>query len=173
MPADLLDTPYAKLPQVPSFELTSTDVATGRQLHSAQTTGGISPQLSWRGFPRHTESFVVTMYDQDATTGSGLWHWVVYDLPATRTSLPSGAGAPGSGELGAGVVQARNDIGVFGYTGAAPPAGQTHRYFITVSALNIATVPAPSAVSPALLGATIVGNVIARASLVPIYTGPR
>ncbi|WP_327699109.1 YbhB/YbcL family Raf kinase inhibitor-like protein [Streptomyces sp. NBC_00459] len=165
------DTPYAKLPKVPSFSLKSTDVATGKQLGTAQTSGNTSPQLSWKGFPKGTKSFVVSMYDQDAGTGSGFWHWAAYNLPASTTTLKSGAGAPGGAGLPAGTVQAPNDASVAGYVGAAPPAGQTHRYFITVYALDTATVQLPPTASPALVGASIGSHILARGTLVPLAKG--
>lgn len=165
------DTPYAKLPKVPSFTLKSTDVATGKQLGKAQTSGNTSPQLSWTGFPKGTKSFVVSMYDQDAGTGSGFWHWAAYNLPASTTTLKTGAGAPGGAGLPAGTVQAPNDAGVAGYVGAAPPTGQTHRYFVTVYALDTDKVQLPAAAGPALLGASITSHVLARGTLVPLATG--
>ena len=167
------DTPYAKLPKVPSFSLTSRDVSTGKQLPAAQRSGvggNASPQLSWKGFPAGTKSFTVTVYDQDAGTGSGFWHWAVYNIPATTTSLPTGAGTPNSPELPAGAVQAPGDAGFGGYAGAAPPAGQTHRYFITVTALSVEKINLPPTASPALIGAVTSASTLARAALVPLAT---
>jgi Raf kinase inhibitor-like YbhB/YbcL family protein len=91
---------------VPSFKLASTTVRNGHPLPRAQLSGifgvpggkDISPQLSWSGFPAQTQSFVVSMYDPEAPTGSGFWHWIVEDIPATTTSLPKNAGAPSTSQ---------------------------------------------------------------------------
>src|SRR6202049_4361478 len=94
--------PYAALPTVPSFQLTSSSVTNGQPLPPEQLSkmfgvpGGqdLSPQLSWSGFPAETESFVVSMYDPQAPTGSGFWHWAVADIPASTTPVPARAGGP-------------------------------------------------------------------------------
>src|SRR3954447_1208142 len=95
--------PYDIIGAVPTFKLTSTDIAEGERLARPQVSGimgaggdDVSPQLSWSGFPPETRSFAVTMYDPDAPTASGFWHWAVCNLPASVTELPSGAG-DGSG----------------------------------------------------------------------------
>ena len=167
--------PTAFLPKVPSFTLTSTTVRNGHQMPTDQRSGifgapggkDISPQLSWRGFPAATKSFVVSMYDPEAPTGSGFWHWVVANIPAGATSLPLNAGAPGSGTLPAGAIELNGDAGMPRYIGAAPPAGSGyHDYYITVTALDVPTVDVTPNTSGALLGFTIGGHTIARATLV-------
>ena len=94
---------YDHLPKLPSFTLTSDSFTDGQALSNDQVSGimgaggeDISPQLSWSGFPEETRSFAVTMYDPDAPTASGFWHWAVANLPATVTDLPAGVG-DGSG----------------------------------------------------------------------------
>ena len=111
---------------------------------------------------------MVTIYEPDAPTGSGLWHWAVYDVPVHLTLLPTGAGSAGSTELGGG-IQAANDLGGHDYTGAAPPAGQLHRYFITVTALNVGSLGLPPSSSAAIVGFTAGTYTLARATLVPVY----
>ncbi|EUA42080.1 phosphatidylethanolamine-binding family protein [Mycobacterium xenopi 4042] len=91
--------PYARLPKLPSFTLTSKSITDGQPLASAQISGILgaggedaSPHLSWSGFPEQTRSFAVTVYDPDAPTLSGFWHWAVANLPANVTELPEGVG---------------------------------------------------------------------------------
>jgi Raf kinase inhibitor-like YbhB/YbcL family protein len=167
--------PYQFLPKARSFTLTSTTVRDGQPMPLDQRSGifgvpggkDISPQLSWSGFPAATKSFVVSMYDPEAPTGSGFWHWVVADIPAGTTSLPLGAGTPGSGGLPAGAVQLNGDAGAARYIGAAPPAGSgVHDYYLTVTALDVPSVAVTPATSGALLGFTIDSHTIGRATLV-------
>jgi len=166
--------PYAFLPKVPSFTLTSETVKDGQPLPTAQLSGifkvpggtDTSPQLSWSGFPKDTKSFVVSMYDPEAPTGSGFTHWVVADIPATTTSLPANAGVPNSSALPAGAFQL-SDAGAPRYIGGAPPAGSgLHEFYLTVTALDVPKSGVDATASPALLGFTIGGHTIARATLV-------
>ncbi|MFQ6228257.1 MULTISPECIES: YbhB/YbcL family Raf kinase inhibitor-like protein [Nocardia] len=172
----MADNPYDALPSVPSFTLTSTDVSDGATLGNAQVSGvfgaggaDVSPQLSWSGFPAETKSFAVTVYDPDAPTASGFWHWAVADIPASVTELPAGAGSEG-GELPSGAVTLRNDGGFAGYVGAAPPAGHgPHRYFIVVHAVDVDSLGVPPEASPAFLGFNLFSHTLARAILVGTY----
>ena len=169
--------PYDFLPQVPSFEVTSADCSDGATLAAPQVSGVMgaggedrSPQLSWSGFPEGTQSFAVTVYDPDAPTTSGFWHWVVANIPASVTELPSGAGDKDSPQLPAGAVQFRNDAGFAGYIGAAPPSGHgVHRYFVAVHALDVADLGVPAEASPAFVGFNLFSHTLARAVLVPTY----
>src|ERR1044072_1022150 len=122
--------PYASLPKLPTFTLTSQSVTDGQRLANPQVSGimgaggeDVSPQLSWSGFPDETRSFAVTVYDPDAPTASGFWHWAVANLPAACTELPADAGNPDKDLLPAGAVTLRNDGGAPRFIGAAPPAG--------------------------------------------------
>jgi Raf kinase inhibitor-like YbhB/YbcL family protein len=152
----------------------SSTVEDGQPLPTAQLSevfgaGGndISPELSWSGFPAETKSFVVTMYDPDAPTGSGFWHWVVADIPPTSTSLPEDAGAQDSKTLPAGAVQLGGDAGMNRFIGGAPPKGSgVHDYYITVTALDERTSGLGANASGAFLGFNIAGHTIARATLV-------
>ncbi|WP_019925988.1 YbhB/YbcL family Raf kinase inhibitor-like protein [Nocardia sp. BMG111209] len=169
--------PYAALPQVPTFTVTSTDVADGAPFAIAQASkafgvpGGqdVSPQLSWSGFPSETKSFVVTVYDPDAPTASGFWHWAVLDIPVATTVLDSGAGSAG-GTLPAGAVTLRNDAGFPGFVGAAPPAGHGyHRYFVTVHAVDVDTLELGADTSAAVLGFNLFFHTLARAQFVATF----
>jgi Raf kinase inhibitor-like YbhB/YbcL family protein len=160
--------PFARLPQVPSFTLTSTNVEDGKPLSAGQKAGGdASPQLTWSGAPAETRSYAVTVYDPDAPTGSGFWHWAVAGIPASTTSLPEGAGDDTGSGLPDSAVQYPNDARLARYIGAAPPAGHgEHRYFITVHALDVDDLGVPADATPALLGFTMAGHILGRATLV-------
>lgn len=168
--------PYDALPQVPTFTVTSADVTDGQPVGNDQVSGvfgaggkDISPQLSWSGFPAETKSFVVTVYDPDAPTASGFWHWVVAEIPLSTTSLPSGAGSEG-GTLPPGAVTLRNDGGFAGYVGAAPPPGHgPHRYFIVVHAVDAESLGIDGNATPAFLGFNLFSHTLARATLVGTY----
>ena len=170
-------TPYDTLPKVPSFEVTSSDVKDGEQLPTPQLSGifgaggqDVSPQLSWSGFPAATKSFVVTCYDPDAPTASGFWHWAVVDIPATITSLPTGAGDESGSGLPAGAFQLRNDAGLARFLGAAPPPGHgRHRYFFVVHAVGVESLGIPEEASNAFLGFNLFSQSLARAIMVCWY----
>ncbi len=159
-----------ELPDVPAFEVTSTDVADGEPLPTPQLSArfGIdggqdeSPQLSWSGFPPETESFIVSMYDPDAPTGSGFWHWTAIDIPAEVSSLDGGAAIA----LPAGGRAIRNDAGSTDFVGAAPPPGDgEHRYVVTVTAVDVPRLDVPDDASPALVGFTAGARTVGRATL--------
>ncbi|MYS87439.1 YbhB/YbcL family Raf kinase inhibitor-like protein [Embleya scabrispora] len=174
-----MTSPYDPLPAVPEFVVTSADVTDGAPLAPAQfaaMSGAAgaedrSPQLSWTGFPAATRSFVVTMYDPDAPTPSGFWHWAVADIAADVTSLDAGAGTPDSGGLPVGAFHVSNDVRATAYVGAAPPPGTgRHRYYIAVTALDVPSVTALGVTpesTPAALGFLTLQHTLARALLVP------
>lgn len=168
--------PYYSLPEVPSFTLTSTDISDGRRLGAAQVSGimgaggeDISPQLAWSGFPTETKSFAVTVFDPDAPTGSGFWHWAVCNIPASVTELAAGAGSDPSALPPAAVMLA-GDANAQRYIGAAPPEGHgEHRYFTVVHAVDVEDLGLDETARPAFLGFNLFTHTLARATLVPIY----
>ena len=164
--------PYEFLPKVPAFELTSRDLTEGAVMPDAHVhaLGNESPHLAWSGFPAETRGFAVTCYDPDAPTGSGFWHWIVIDIPASVTSLPAGAGTVDGAGLPAGAFQVRNDYGTKDFGGAAPPAGdEPHRYVFAVHALDVETLGIDSDVTPAVAGFNLRFHTIARALIIPVY----
>ena len=158
------------------FALTSKDVKPGAMLTDQQVFNGfgcsganLSPGLEWKNAPAGTKSFVVTVYDPDAPTGSGWWHWVVYDIPATATGLAQGAGS-GKAALPEGAKQGRTDFGAPGFGGACPPPGdKPHRYVFTVYALKVATLDVPPDASPALIGYMTKASSLGSASFTAKY----
>jgi Raf kinase inhibitor-like YbhB/YbcL family protein len=163
--------------QAGGFSLSSPTVKPGSMLTDAQVFKGfgcegknISPALKWSGAPAGTKSYAVTVYDPDAPTGSGWWHWVVYNIPASTTELPEGAGGADGKGLPAGAVQGRTDFGAAGFGGACPPAGdKPHRYIFTVYALKTDKIDAPADATAALVGFMINANTLAKASFEAKY----
>lgn len=163
-----------------SFTVTSSTIRPNQTLGMDQVFNGfgcygrnISPSITWQNPPAGTRSFAITAYDPDAPTGSGWWHWVVYNLPADVTGLPENAGlADGSG-LPAGAVQGRTDFGTPGYGGACPPPGdKPHRYVFTVHALKVEKLELPADASAALVGYMINANRLGKASVTARFGRP-
>jgi Raf kinase inhibitor-like YbhB/YbcL family protein len=167
--------PYDFLPKLPTFTLTSESITDGGPLATPQVSGilgaggeDVSPQLSWSGFPEQTRSFAVTVYDPDAPTASGFWHWAVANLPATVTDLPAGVG-DGS-VLPGDAVTLVNDAGMRRFVGAAPPPGHgTHRYFVAVHAVKVEKLELSEDASPAYLGFNLFMTAIGRALIHGTY----
>lgn len=128
------------------------------------TGKNLSPHVAWQGAPQGTKSYVVTVYDPDAPTGSGWWHWVVANVPASVTELKEGAGSDG-GAMPKGALVVRGDNGMPGYAGLCPPAGQMHNYVITVHALKVEKLDLPPHVTPAMLGFMTLGTGLGKATL--------
>jgi Raf kinase inhibitor-like YbhB/YbcL family protein len=132
--------------------------------------GNVSPQLAWSGAPEGTRSFALTCFDPDAPTGSGFWHWVVVNIPATVAELPLDAGNPKSGTLPAGALQVRTDYGAAGYGGPCPPPGDhPHRYLFTLFALGVDQLPVTADTSCAVVGFQLNFNKLAQVSLMGLY----
>jgi hypothetical protein len=151
-----------------TFTLRSPDVTDGATLkleHVYNSFGcagkNIAPALTWAGEPAGTKSFAVTVYDPDAPTGSGWWHWLVINLPATTHALPAASGQPGGPALPTGAVQTMTDFGQPGFGGACPPPGdKPHRYIFTVWALKTDKLALPASASGAMVGYNLNGNAL-------------
>ena len=159
------------------FKLSSTDIEPGATLTDNQLFNGfgctgqnISPALSWSGAPAGTQSYALTVYDPDAPTGSGWWHWVVVNIPEATTGIAKGAGTADGNAMPPGSLQVRTDFGTPGFGGACPPAGdKPHRYIFTVFALKTPKLDIPADGTAALAGFMINANVLGKASFTAYY----
>ena len=159
------------------FKLESPTIKPGSTLTDAQVFNGfgcsgknVSPALKWSGAPKDAKSFALTVYDPDAPTGSGWWHWVVYNIPATATEIPEGAGTADGKTLPAGSAQGKTDFGAPGFGGACPPPGdKPHRYIFTLYALKTDKLDIPADGSAALVGFMINANKLGQASFTAKY----
>ena len=158
------------------FTLTSPTIADGATLSLEQVLEGFgchganrSPALNWQGAPAGTQSYALTVYDPDAPTGSGWWHWVVFNIPADAQGLPAAIDGQGK-KLPAGSVQSLTDFGQPGFGGACPPVGdKPHRYEFTLHALKVARLDLPPQSMPALVGFMIHANEIASSRFTAYY----
>jgi len=169
-----MTTPFDRLPAVPELALTSTDVEDGGEFATAQYSGmfGVpggedrSPQLSWTGAPETAKSYVVSVYDPEAPTPSGFWHWMVVDIPSDVTNLPAGVT-----ELPGAAWTVKNDARAAQFIGSAPPAGATDHYAISVQALDITSVTElglDAEATPAFVSFNILSHVVARGVITAI-----
>ncbi|HUB16938.1 MAG TPA: YbhB/YbcL family Raf kinase inhibitor-like protein [Acetobacteraceae bacterium] len=164
------------LPATPAmadgFNVTGPDIHNGATIPMVHVFGRCgggnqSPALSWSGAPRGTASYAVTMFDPDAPSGHGWWHWILVNIPTSVTSLPENAGAAGSRALPAGALQGRNDFGFSNYDGPCPPTGAApHRYVITVYAVNVSRLDIGPQASGATVEAALHRTTLATAALV-------
>ena len=158
-----------------TFTLSSNDL--GGQATKSQEFNGFgctgkneSPQLSWKNAPEDTKSFAITMYDPDAPTGSGWWHWLVFDIPANVNELVANAGNPALGKMPKGAIQSITDYGAKGFGGPCPPPGHgLHQYIITVHALKTDKLGLNENTNPAVVGYYLWNNTLAKASMVAYY----
>lgn len=157
------------------FTLKSSDLSgqlTQEQVFSGFGCSGrnISPSLQWMNAPKNTRSFAVTVYDPDAPTGSGWWHWVIFNIPSGIDRLQAGAGDPQKNLAPRGSIQSVTDYGKPGFGGACPPEGDPpHRYIFTVYALDIEKLDLDEKALPAMVGFTLNRHVLAKASLIAYY----
>lgn len=130
----------------------------------------ISPALQWSGAPAGTKSFALTVYDPDAPTGSGWWHWVAFNIPADASSIAKNAGDPNANLLPAGSIQSRTDFGKPGYGGPCPPQGdKAHRYAFTLHALKVDKLPLDADAPAAMVGFYLHQNTLKKAVLKAQY----
>ena len=158
------------------FTLSSTDISAGGQIAESQVFNGfgckggnVSPALSWSNPPPGARSFALLMHDPDAPTGSGWWHWVLYNIPASVSSLAAGAGDPHKSLLPAGAVQGRTDFGTPGYGGPCPPPGKPHRYYLRLYALKVTRLDVPADATAAYIGFTVRSQSLGKAELMGVY----
>jgi Raf kinase inhibitor-like YbhB/YbcL family protein len=160
-----------------SLSLESPTIKSGAALTEDQVFNGFgcsgknqSPALKWTAGPKGTQSYVITLYDPDAPTGSGWWHWIVYNIPANVTELAAGVGDATGKLLPPNALQGRTDFGSHEFGGACPPAGdKPHRYIFTVNALKIEKLDVPADASAALIGFMVNANSLEKASFTAKY----
>lgn len=161
------------LAQAAEFKLTSPSLHEGGTLPMAQVQCGgdnLSPELHWENAPAGTKSFALTVYDPDAPTGSGWWHWQIYNIPHGVNSLSADAGNAAHPQIPLGSVQNTNDGGTLGFMGACPPKGdKPHRYIFTVFALGVDKIKVPEHASNAAVGFNLNKNVLGKATLTVNY----
>jgi Raf kinase inhibitor-like YbhB/YbcL family protein len=158
------------------FALKSPDVAEGATIKAEQVFdmfgckgGNVSPALSWSGAPAGTKSFALTVYDPDAPTGSGFWHWVIANIPVGTTSLAKNAGDVKAGLAPKGSVQVRNDYSAMGYGGPCPPKGPPHHYVFTLFAVDVDKLDVTENTSPAVVGFNLHFHTLGKATLTALY----
>lgn len=128
----------------------------------------ISPQLSWENAPKGTKSFAITMYDKDAPTGSGWWHWLLFDIEKNATSIATNASALHA--LPSKSIESKNDYGTVNFGGSCPPKGdKTHMYVTTIHALDVDKLGLDKNANPALVGYMINAHTLKKSSLVTYY----
>ncbi len=159
------------------FTLASPELETNKQMVKSLEFNGfgcngdnISPALTWSGEPKNTKSFALTVYDPDAPTGSGWWHWVIINIPATVHKLQRNAGNNDSGKAPKGSQQTRTDFGVVGFGGACPPKGdKPHHYHFKLFALDTDKLDIPQGASAALVGFNLNSHVLGTAEIITLY----
>src|SRR5450432_556687 len=164
-----------------ALTLTSPDIKPGARIGDEQvsdTANGldcsgknISPALNWSGAPKGTKSFAISVYDPDAPTGSGFWHWVVFNIPPEGTSLPKNAGDPKANLLPTGAMQTRNDLSVPGYAGMCPPKGdKPHHYHFEGFAVDVDKLGPDANATPAFVRFNLHYHTWAKATLTGVWS---
>ncbi len=161
-----------------ALEVKSRDIKAGQVLNLNQVFKGfgcegknISPQISWSNAPKETKSFAFTVYDPDAPTGSGWWHWLVVNIPVNYTKLPNNFGAENKFLLADNITQIRNDFGIYNFGGSCPPKGdKPHRYIFTIYALKTDKLDLKEDATAAFAGFFINQNTIEKASFEAFYS---
>ena len=149
-----------------AMELTSLSFTDGGTIPGRYVLNGfgcfgqnISPALLWWDAPSEAKSFAVTMFDPDAPTDSGWWHWLLVNIPAGVRSLPVGGGP-------ADALKTKTDFGTTGYSGPCPPEGdKPHRYVVTVFALDVEKLPVDASASGAMVSFLLNRHSLAKATL--------
>lgn len=160
---------------ITTFTLTSKNFEGQIKKQQAYSKNGcngenISPQIEWVNAPANTKSFAVTLYDPDAPTGSGWWHWLAFNIPAEVNGLVENAGNPDANLAPAGTVQSFNDYGEYGYGGPCPPEkGGIHAYILTVYALDTDKIELSNHINPAAVGFAIHAHTLQKASLISYF----
>jgi len=160
--------------QTTAFSISSKDLGkyfSLKQVYDKYNCGGmnISPQLYWENPPEKTKSFAITMFDPDAPTGKGWWHWLIFNISPQIKELPSGAGSINANSLPPEIIQSINDYNEYGYGGPCPPPGKAHRYFITIYALNVPALNIPPETPPELAYKKIRAHTIEKAKIISLY----
>jgi Raf kinase inhibitor-like YbhB/YbcL family protein len=164
---------HAARKRLPWIHVTSSDVVHGVILEQQVANsfgchgGNVSPEIKWSHAPADAKSFAVTVFDPDAPTGSGFWHWVIFNIPPNVTELNKNAGDLKAHLAPAGSMQARTDFGVAGYNGPCPPPGdQPHRYRISVFAVDVPHLDGDQNTPAAVVGLELHFHAIAKGVLI-------
>ncbi|MGH6981807.1 MAG: YbhB/YbcL family Raf kinase inhibitor-like protein [Stellaceae bacterium] len=175
--ADAAKKGHRERSMVPRIKVTSEQIPRNGMIGDEQVAntfgckgGNISPEIKWTPGPQGTKSYAVSIYDPDAPTGSGFWHWVIFNIPASVTELPKNAGDLKTNLAPAGSVQSRTDFGVPGYGGPCPPPGdRPHRYHITVFAVDADHLDGDANISAAVVGFQLHFHTLAKGVLTGHY----
>tara|TARA_B100000029_G_C17301551_1_gene860861 strand:+ start:243 stop:791 length:549 start_codon:yes stop_codon:yes gene_type:complete len=158
-----------------NFKLSSMDIAEGEKLTEEFVYNGfgcegqnLSPHLLWENPPEGTKSFAINVYDPDAPTGSGWWHWTLVNIPLEVMELPRNAAAANA--IPETAIQLKNDYGAVSFGGACPPPNEVHRYHFTVYALGVEKLDISPDASNALAGFMINANSLASDTITATYT---